>query len=82
MTVDVTAEHIKKGKPRSCSRCPVGWAIRGAVPGGVLVNAIPGYISMAGGPFKMPESVVEFVHRFDAGEPVEPISFELPVEQR
>ena len=80
MTVEVTAEHIKKGKPRSCSRCPVGWAIRGAVPGGVLVNAIPGYICMVGGPFKMPENVVAFVRRFDAGEPVVPFAFPLPVQ--
>ncbi len=83
MTVEVTADHIKKGKPRSCSKCPAAHAIRSAlglkVPG-VFVNAISGYISMKGGPYKMPDNLVDFVRRFDAGEAVSPISFDLPVQ--
>lgn len=84
ITIDVTAEHIKKGKRKNCKLCPIALAARGVIPEDwiwvdqcaltVRVDGpdIPSYPS-----YSLPEDAQEFIRRFDQGYEVEPISFEI-----
>lgn len=82
--VRVTKEHIKLGKKHSCSKCPVALALdlhedSRAIQGtsyyevnsnNILLKAFNQELC-----FKPPNSVIEFIKKFDSGKPVKPFNF-------
>ncbi len=80
MKINVTAEHIKRGKPKSCVYCPVALALKEqfapVVFNGWYVWCPP---LVKGALIEMPQEVLDFAADFDAGKPVEPFSFELAI---
>lgn len=85
LSVNVTQDHIARGKRGNSESCPVALAIRELLPEGsyVAVDEDRIYVEsrtwVAGTYVKADASdeVVEFEHLFDSGEPVEPFSFEV-----
>lgn len=82
MRIDVTAEDIANGVPRSCDSCPVALAISRVAGKGVINVGTTSfrfytdhYPLTIGGSF--PEKVSKFILRFDGHKKVQPFSFEL-----
>lgn len=82
MLIEVTAEHIRKGKPGNCYHCPIARALHDATKldwsvgmWGCCVQNIRalGYI-------KLSKNVKEFLKAFDNGEPVQPFRFRIRQE--
>ena len=73
--IEVTQEHIDKGRVHDGFRCPVAAAVKEAT--GEKWQVAPLWLRPArGGPTVWaPRSVVAFVRRFDRGEPVKPFRF-------
>lgn len=88
--VNITEVDIEEGIAKSCSECPAARAIRRALKkqgylfSSVLVNKFEVSMDLSWA-FKhsalfvvsAPEVLHDFVGKFDAGEPVKPISFAL-----
>ncbi len=82
MILTVTQEHIDGGRsccqPRAVS-CPIAMAARDAGLWNVQVH--PKYIFWEDEgelvSAKLPDCAIDFIQRFDSGEPVEPFSFEI-----
>lgn len=84
MRITVTEEHIQKGEPTAARCCPVALAIKDATGrrGSLGLRAI--YVYSGGGEwetFEPPTTVALFRDAFDAGEPVQPFSFDLPLDE-
>ena len=82
--IPVTEEHIKNGKAKDPSCCPVALAVkeRMAVKD-VFANCytIRGDIDYSHGfCVRAPDSVYDFITKYDRGEPVEPFSFDLDTD--
>jgi hypothetical protein len=82
MKIQVTQQHIDKGRGGSCTSCPVALALNDA--GFTRAWVSPSTLRSNwrnGGSirefFPVPDSVLVFINRFDAGLPVDPFSFEL-----
>lgn len=80
MKIEVTQEHIDKGRRRSCWGCPVALAMRSAG----LLNAHAAatfYIWGAHGQFfkDLPKDVTSHIEYFDQTGKMRPFSFELEV---
>ena len=80
-TINVTAEHIAKGKRRDCQSCPVALAIRDALPDvgvvkvgseGLVLGNIPHLVEL-----DLPKAVADFIWYFDDSGLVKPFAFEL-----
>jgi hypothetical protein len=79
MIVSVTAKDIAAGRPHSINACPIALALQRAT----------GVPDAWAGPFKVcvtsgmdgthdtPLVAQDFIRRIDAGQPVEPFTFEL-----
>ncbi len=91
IVVDVTAENIAKGVKDDCSRCPVALAIRRALS--LNVNETSDYVTVNEDEIEIrrdgrnlsietPEVAEEFILNFDYGDPVEPFTFPLELEER
>jgi hypothetical protein len=80
MIIQVTQEHIDHGTRNSCYECPVALALHENLLGKNEVRVIH-YIEIIGEDvslkYKLPDSVVHFIKRFDKGIKVEPFEFEL-----
>lgn len=76
MTINVTAEDIENGVPRSCLFCPVAQAVAKQTGLRVSVGAMWFFVEAV--PHPTPEDVSNFVMKYDAGDKVEPFSFTLP----
>lgn len=76
MRVEVTAKDIDEGVPRACFGCPVALALTRASKKLVLVSAK--MYSLDGIQAELPEDVINWVTDFDLGQPVQPITFEVP----
>jgi len=78
MTIDVKQRHIDMGLPKDACRCPVACAIEEATRSVVFVTNT-GLIMGLLGPqkFPIPPEVLAFIKAFDAGQHVEPFSFEI-----
>lgn len=75
MKVHVTSKNIKEGKRGKCCECPVALAIRDVsmwIP--MVLNPD---IRINNKWMKVPPEVKEWITRYDCGDKVEPISFEL-----
>lgn len=88
-TIEVTAEDIRRGVPRDICFCPVAIAGRRAGLDGCEVKireilwfkrSPKGLCTWDVASANPPETVTEFVRRFDVGEPVQPFSFTLDAD--
>lgn len=79
ITVKVTQEGIDAGEKRSCSFCPINRAIERVT--GISAATIGPQVYLVGynNPIILPQIAVDFIDAFAAGQPVQPISFELEV---
>jgi len=80
MKIEVTQEHINKGKRKNCYRCPVALAIESAIPDSwvsvgwqtITVDKDQQYATQ-----RTPTAVTEFINKFDRRKKVEPFEFVL-----
>jgi hypothetical protein len=79
MTVHVTQEHIDKGKKGIPDCCAVALALKSHGGGSVCQDGdgLPCYLFGPKGVNELPGDVQRFIEMFDAGETVEPFSFEI-----
>lgn len=84
MKVEVTAEDITKGERQSPILCPIAWACWRSflleLGDSIRVGPINVFIDKLKGEthkYLLPTPAREFIHRFDNGLTVEPITFEL-----
>ena len=82
-TINVTQQDIDKGAPCDSESCPIALAVLratesdgGAFGPEVAVGPLRVEIG-ALGEFRLPPVATKFRRRFDAGERVEPFSFEI-----
>ncbi len=76
MTITVTDEDIEKGKPDSPSRCPIARAMTRL--GCKNVWVVEWYVDYDDvRDVQLPVEAQMFINQFDAGKPVQPITFEL-----
>ena len=81
--VVVTTEHIERGEPENCERCPVALAIMDALPAAGVPEVGPSQISFRVSDYQwadigLPPEAIDFIETFDGGtDDVEPFSFEL-----
>lgn len=81
MQVRVTADHIKRGKRRSESSCPIALALceklqvetqRGTSVGQMHLT-VKGVRLLS----KVPKKIVQFIEAFDKGSKVKPFTFTI-----
>lgn len=84
LTVQITADHIAAGVATKCERCPAALALTEATGVQWYVDryyAFPvNHVHDRERWWRLPDELVCFIARFDTGEPVEPMAFELPAE--
>jgi len=81
VTIAVTAEDIANGDPGNCSTCPVALAIsRETGLDASFLDVDQEEIIIDEGQLTCPIVVQQFISRFDNGKPVDPFTFELPIE--
>jgi hypothetical protein len=79
-TINVTQEHIDKGKKISCSNCPVALAIGERVTTeSVYVHPRFIYLGKLMTERDLPKEAQRFIRRFDGEKEVEPFSFDLDI---
>ena len=79
--INVTAQHIAKGKRHSWVCCPVALAIRDALPDVSVVRVHHEHLTL-GDIFRLvtlalPGAAVNFIRDFDGGPGGEPFTFDL-----
>jgi hypothetical protein len=75
VTVEVTAEDIKKGNAGNCFACPIALALSRACDTS-FVYVGPNKLSVKDVGFCLaPDVAREFMRDFDIGEPVKPFTF-------
>jgi hypothetical protein len=77
--VSITAIDIAAGRPKSINACPIALALQRATG---VPNAWIGmfHVSVTGGDDGIQDTPLvarDFIRRIDAGQPVEPFTFEL-----
>ena len=79
MRIEVTATDVQKGVPRDCRRCPVALALRRAFEAvDVSVGGNSAVIDTHH--YMLPETVAEFISRYDIYGKAEPFEFQLDTE--
>ena len=76
MKIHVRRRHIKKGKRSHARLCPVALAFKERAHKR-RVHVSQWYLESGAKIFDLPQSVQEFIARFDAGKPVKPFAFVL-----
>lgn len=84
MTINVTQEHISKGK-RYAWECPIALALKDAICRWCGPNVGTNYIGFYDKSeirhiVETPVAAQEFIRKFDNGKPVKPFSFEIPYQ--
>lgn len=84
MTIDVTAQDIDRGCKLSPYHCPLALAVSRALSGRRIaitacVRVYSGFSTSVA--LALPETARNFRRRFDQGDPVEPFSFELSMNE-
>ncbi len=74
--IKVTAELIRRGKPRSSSEDPIALAARAVGLTGAAVT--PAGLKVGSLQYELPDDICNFVADWDAGRRVEPIAFDVP----
>jgi hypothetical protein len=89
VTIEVTAEDISRGKPRSTCGCPVALAINRQLKLSETEHLITASVGRKFTQvltlrrvlvFWFPDNVQIFIDRFDSDQPVKPFSFEFELE--
>jgi hypothetical protein len=81
-TIHVLQEDINDGEREKCKRCPIALAIQRTLDT-KFADVFPhvAYTRKTNGTFwstaALPDIATAFIFRFDAGQPVEPFSFEV-----
>jgi hypothetical protein len=81
-TINVTQEHIDKGKKGKCRECPIALAVQEKCISEISVGVISGAIFFDDDSHPASEMAVEairFVWAFDLNGKVEPFSFDLDI---
>ncbi len=78
MIIEVTREDINKGIKRNACHCPIARAIARHTGSQCAIGGDI-YLSNSGKSCFIPEIAQIFISRFDAGEPVKPFKFDLPI---
>ena len=71
----VTQGHIACGIRSSTASCPVATAASQALGRKVLVDGVN--MEIDGALYVLPGNVLEFIYKYDSGNDVEPITFEV-----
>ena len=79
MKVNVTSEHIKAGRRRKMSSCPIALAIKGKDTSKHVEVYGTGGVYVAGASYfpTNAEKFLTFMDNFDKGKSVTPVSFTL-----
>jgi hypothetical protein len=82
LLIKVTQKHINNGIKELCSQCPVALALKDAIPEAIIVKAFEYrlvYLTKNKVCYQAPSpnSVRDFINRFDASLSVEPFEFEV-----
>ena len=84
MKVQVKRRHIDVGIPNLAAKSPIALAVSEQLGGAVVHESSDGFISIFTGVFRgevsdyyLPKSAREFTRRFDAGENVKGITFNM-----
>lgn len=81
MKIEVTQEDIERGTRGHCALCPVARAVKRAMrTEDVWADGVAIVLTRHGDNrlfLDTPDEAICFMEEFDAGEPVEPFSFEL-----
>jgi len=82
MKIEVKQEHIDKGDRTSPCSCPVALALKeaGLPDPGVTETQIRLDVMNSWRSVQIPDEAAAFVRAFDAGESVQPFTFDLPLE--
>ena len=86
VTINVTQEHIDRGKAGDCMRCPIALGIVASLPGAVAADVaymfdavtVGADVEMSDGSITyltLPPEAGRFMTTFDDGGPVEPFTF-------
>ena len=77
--IEVTAKHIKEGKKKVGSSCPVALACRDVFQ---MSRIMVGYVTLDIDSEKvnLSQKATDFISRFDEGEKVKPFSFYVKVD--
>lgn len=87
LLVEVTPEHIAKGRPGLAGFCPIAYALREATLEQYMVVVGPMTAVLQRGAnipnlrALLPAEAMTFVYRFDRGKKVEPAIFELEFKE-
>ncbi len=81
MVINVTAEHIAKGKRGKCEECPIALALNDATKANWEVNGTHVYSLWANNQVtrRLPLEVANRIARFDEQGEMDPFTFELPI---
>lgn len=82
MKIQVTQNHISKGKKYSYSNCPIALALKEILPKSYNISISAKYLLLKTPEKKaihLPYSAIFFIRNFDGGFFVEPLEFELPI---
>lgn len=80
ITVNVTQEHIDKGRAGNCILCPVAMALVNAGCDNVAVTYSRAHFNYQGPHPKrmwLSTQTIQFISDFDVNRPVSPFSFDL-----
>jgi hypothetical protein len=80
MIINVTEEDIKNGVPRNSTCCPIALAIKRQNNNRPLDIGLYGIFRYNKASIIFPVEVTLFIQNFDMGGPVQPFSFECPLE--
>ena len=79
MKIQITQNHIKRGKKGRVTLCPIALALKERGFEKVRVRAEA--VEIDGAKFSLSPNEMRFIKRFDNGEPVEPFVFRVRFAQ-
>lgn len=84
MKINVTEDHIARGRQGAPNSCPVALALKETSSDFANVVVSPSWFFSKNKDFKityeatnLPKKVQQFIKKFDTGKPVKPFSFEI-----
>lgn len=81
MKITVTQEHIEDGKAEDELACPIALALRQQTNEDLAVFSFDAFRSGVSKSIPLPKIASDFINAFDYDKPVEPFTFDLPIEK-
>ena len=79
MEINVGLKHIVRGEKESALSCPIALAMQEQLDNPEIQVGAELFWLKDGEPFNdLPDIACDFIYAYDRGEPVYPISFEIP----